>query len=89
MMGLGWQELLIILIIVLVIFGADKLPEIGSGLGKGIRSFKDESDRSASLEEGESRTSSTFTSPPHDARDRINRGVETDPRERDIRADDV
>jgi len=40
MFGLGWMELVIILIIVLIIFGAGKLPEIGSGLGKGIRNFK-------------------------------------------------
>jgi sec-independent protein translocase protein TatA len=33
-------ELMIVLIIVLVVFGARKLPEIGSGLGKGIKSFK-------------------------------------------------
>ena len=33
-------ELLIILVIVLIIFGAGKLPEIGSGLGKGMRNFK-------------------------------------------------
>lgn len=40
MMGLGWQELSIILLIVVVIFGVGKLPELGSGLGKGIRDFK-------------------------------------------------
>ena len=33
-------ELIIILIIILIIFGAGKLPEIGSGIGKGIRNFK-------------------------------------------------
>jgi sec-independent protein translocase protein TatA len=38
--GLGLWELLIILAIVLVIFGAGKLPEIGAGLGKGIANFK-------------------------------------------------
>jgi sec-independent protein translocase protein TatA len=38
--GLGIWELLIILGIVLVIFGAGKLPEIGAGLGKGIANFK-------------------------------------------------
>ena len=42
MFGLGIGELLVILVIVLVIFGAGKLPEIGQGLGKGIRSFKRE-----------------------------------------------
>ncbi len=36
----GWSELIIILIIVLIIFGAGKLPEIGSGIGKGIKNFK-------------------------------------------------
>jgi sec-independent protein translocase protein TatA len=36
----GPWELIIILLIVLIIFGAGKLPEIGSGLGKGIRNFK-------------------------------------------------
>lgn len=37
---MGMQELLIILVIVLIIFGAGKLPEIGSALGKGIKNFK-------------------------------------------------
>ena len=36
----GPWELIIILVIVLIIFGAGKLPEIGSGLGRGIRNFK-------------------------------------------------
>jgi len=38
--GIGMPELLVILVIVLIIFGAGKLPEIGAGLGKGIRNFK-------------------------------------------------
>lgn len=38
--GLGMPELIIILVIILIIFGAGKLPEIGAGLGKGIRNFK-------------------------------------------------
>ena len=40
MFGLGIQELLIILVIALVLFGPTKLPQIGSGLGKAIRDFK-------------------------------------------------
>jgi sec-independent protein translocase protein TatA len=40
MFGLGLQELGIILVIALVIFGPAKLPQIGSGLGKAIRDFK-------------------------------------------------
>ena len=38
--GMGITEILIILFIVFIIFGAGKIPEVASGLGKGIRSFK-------------------------------------------------
>lgn len=41
MFGLGMSELLVILVIILIIFGAGKLPEIGGGIGKAIRNFKD------------------------------------------------
>lgn len=40
MFGIGMPELIIILVIILIIFGAGKLPEIGSGVGKAIRNFK-------------------------------------------------
>ncbi len=40
MFGLGMQELIIILVIALLVFGANKLPEIGRGLGRGIREFR-------------------------------------------------
>jgi len=40
MFGLGTQELIIILVIIMIIFGAGKLPQIGEGLGKAIKNFK-------------------------------------------------
>ena len=39
--GLGGPELMIILAIIVLIFGANRLPEIGRGIGKGIRNFRD------------------------------------------------
>jgi sec-independent protein translocase protein TatA len=40
MFGIGMPELIVILVIVLVIFGAGKIPQIGEGIGKGIRNFR-------------------------------------------------
>ena len=41
MFGLGTSELMIILVLVLIIFGAGKLPQVGKSLGEGLRNFKD------------------------------------------------
>jgi len=50
MFGFGMPELVIILVIVLVVFGAGRLPEIGGALGKSIRNFKKASDGKDEIE---------------------------------------
>ncbi|PLY03890.1 MAG: twin-arginine translocase TatA/TatE family subunit [Desulfuromonas sp.] len=53
MFGLGTQELLIILVLVMIIFGAGKLPQVGGALGKGLRNFKKGmNDADSEIEEG-------------------------------------
>jgi sec-independent protein translocase protein TatA len=43
MFGLGWQELVIVLVIIMIIFGAGKLPEVARSLGQGVKEFRQES----------------------------------------------
>ena len=50
MFGFGMPELIIVLVIVLVVFGAGRLPEIGGALGKSIRNFKKASDGKDEIE---------------------------------------
>jgi len=54
--GLGPTELIVVLVIILIVFGAGKLPDIASGLGKGIRDFKK---GMKDLEEGDDEPSTT------------------------------
>jgi len=60
MFGLGLPELLVILVIVVIIFGAGKLPEIGAGLGKGIRNFRE------STKSGEAKKIEDAAEPPEE-----------------------
>ena len=59
MMGIGFPELMIILVIIMIIFGAGKLPEIGSAFGRSIKNFKtsmkeaEEEEETAKVEEGQ------------------------------------
>jgi len=53
-MGFGWQELLIILVIVALIFGTKKLRNIGSDLGGAVKGFKDSVSSDSETSEGES-----------------------------------
>ncbi len=50
MFGIGTQEILVLLVVALVIFGANKLPEIGNGLGRAIRNFKRASSEPAEVD---------------------------------------
>ena len=63
--SLGFQELLLIFLIVLVIFGSTKLPALGRGLGEGIRNFKKgiKSDEPAAPPPGGSRRSRAAPGP--------------------------
>ena len=57
MMGIGFPELMVILVIIMIIFGAGKLPEIGSAFGRSIKNFKS-SMKEAEAEELDAETSS-------------------------------
>jgi len=71
MFGLGFTEILVIVLIVALLFGARRLPELGSGLGKAIKNFKagvsnDEIDVTPEKDkvEGEGKGSEAGASPP-------------------------
>ena len=70
MMGIGFPELMIILVIIMIIFGAGKLPEIGSAFGNSIKNFKksmkeaEEIQEATNLESTETSESSDGLEPP-------------------------
>ena len=51
MFGLGFQEILVIALIILLLFGGKKIPELMKGLGKGVKSFKDGMNKVTDLKE--------------------------------------
>ncbi len=55
MFGLGTTELMIIMVLVLIVFGAGKLPQVGGALGKGLRNFKQGIKEEPELEKIESK----------------------------------
>lgn len=69
-MSLGWNEILLILLVVLLLFGGKKIPELMRGLGKGIREFNDaKSNVRREIEEGisenDQKVTSNTSSTPH------------------------
>jgi len=94
--GIGAPELAIILVIVVIIFGVGKLPEIGGALGKGIREFKQESGvdengkpiDDAKLDKGTSTTASTLTATTKSA-DEVAAKARKEPVGAGVRADDI
>lgn len=84
---IGVPELSIILVIIVIIFGVGKLPEIGGALGKGIKEFKTESSaEDDSIEAGNSERASNLT-----ANSTATRSEETGARteRREVRADEI
>ncbi|MFN2520083.1 MAG: twin-arginine translocase TatA/TatE family subunit [Candidatus Limnocylindria bacterium] len=62
--GIGGGELVFVLVIVLIVFGAGKLPEVFGQLGKGVRTFRDESTAAATPSTADSRPVGALTAAP-------------------------
>ncbi|HYH12890.1 MAG TPA: twin-arginine translocase TatA/TatE family subunit [Thermomicrobiales bacterium] len=84
---IGIPELAIVLVIVVIIFGVGKLPEVGSSLGKGIRQFKAESGGDSEIDSRPSAAVDTGTVPSPLATSA--RADAPRSERRDIRADDI
>jgi sec-independent protein translocase protein TatA len=84
---IGVPELSIILVIIVIIFGVGKLPEIGGALGKGIREFKTESSsEDDKIEEGKSEKASSLTA---NASATKSEEVASRAERREVRADEI
>jgi sec-independent protein translocase protein TatA len=80
-MDLGWQELLIILVVVMIVFGAGKLPEVAKSLGQGVKAFKQEAEGpDGILGTGSTAATSTTAGPA---------ATTGAPVERQVRAEDI
>ena len=62
--NIGWQEILLILLIVLLLFGARKIPDLARGLGKGIKEFRDAMSGKHSPEDETEKTGPDEKKPP-------------------------
>jgi len=78
--SLGWQELLIVMVIIMIIFGAGKLPDVARSLGQGVKEFKKESSDTGTIA-----SSSTTTGVTERERRDEGRVVET----REMRAEEI
>lgn len=72
MFGLGTWELLLILLIILVIFGAGKLPEIGGSLGKALKNFKSSNEDSPNKDNNDKTDDSSTSKTPDREEDHNN-----------------
>jgi sec-independent protein translocase protein TatA len=90
--GIGVPELAIILVIIVIIFGVGKLPEIGGALGKGIKEFKTESsslDDDKKIERGSSEPASSLTAQARERREEVTVSAGDRRERREIRADEI
>lgn len=60
LLNIGWQEILLVALVILLLFGGKKIPELMRGLGKGVKSFKD------GMNDSSSETSNDNTKPSED-----------------------
>ena len=63
-MDLGWQELVIVLVVVMIVFGAGKLPDVARSLGQGVKEFKKESSAEPLASTTTSTAALVMTGPP-------------------------
>ena len=90
--GIGVPELAIILVIIVIIFGVGKLPEIGGALGKGIKEFKTESSapvENNEIERGSSERASSLTAQARERRDEVVVGGSDRRERREVRAEEI